>query len=72
MKSHGTINGWFPDRHYGFIHEIKADLVFKHFLHESNITTGIPRIGAEVLFYSITTSKGYMAVQAEILDGGAK
>jgi len=70
MKSRATINVWFSDRQYGFILEEKAGVILRHFLHRNNIISGEPRTGAEVLFRTVVTRKGYLAVQCEVLGGG--
>jgi cold shock CspA family protein len=74
MKTKGTINVWFETKQYGFIHEEKAGEILKHFLHANNIISGTPSTGAEVLFRSVVTRKGFLAVQVEVLsgDGGAQ
>jgi len=69
MKISGTINVWFADKSYGFIHEEKGGVILKHFLHANNVISGTPRTDATVLFRTVVTSKGYLAVQAEVLDG---
>jgi cold shock CspA family protein len=69
MKMKGVLNVWFVDRNYGFIHEEKGGLVLRHFLHGANITSGAPRTGATVSFKSVVGSKGFLAVDAEILGG---
>jgi cold shock CspA family protein len=72
MKIIGSLNVWFADRNYGFIHEQNGGVVLKHFLHGVNIKSGTPKTGATVSFRSIVGSKGFVAVEAEILGGGAK
>jgi cold shock CspA family protein len=72
MKIPGVLNVWFVERGFGFIHEEKGGVILKHFLHAANITSGAPRTGATVLFKSVVGRKGFLAVDAEILDGGAK
>jgi cold shock CspA family protein len=69
MKTVGTLNVWFMDRSYGFIHEEKGGVILKHFLHAANIKSGTPRTGATVSFKSVLGSKGFLAVDAEILGG---
>jgi cold shock CspA family protein len=71
MRNTGTLNVWFQDRNYGFVHEEKAGVILNHFLHAQNIKSGIPHTGAEVRFKSVVSRKGLLAVDAEILDGGA-
>ncbi len=61
---------WFSEKKYGFIHQDNGAAILKHFLHEANIKSGTPRAGATVKFKSVVTRKGYLAVDAEILDGG--
>jgi hypothetical protein len=70
MKSTGILNVWFMDRNYGFIHEEKGGVILKVFLHVTNVVAGIPRTGATVVFKSVVGSKGFLAVDAEILGGG--
>lgn len=72
MRIIGVLNVWFLDRNYGFIHEEKGGAILRHFLHAANIKSGMPRTGATVSFKSVVGSKGFLAVDAEILDGGAK
>jgi len=69
MKTKGILNVWFMDRNYGFIHEDNGGVILKHFLHRANIVVGTPRTGATVLFESVLGSKGFLAVDAEILEG---
>jgi len=69
MKTQGTLNVWFQDRSYGFIHEEKGGVILRHFLHGANVKSGTPRTGASVLFKAVVTRKGFLAVDAEILDG---
>ena len=72
MRPTGILNVWFPEKKYGFIHQDNTDgAVVKHFLHEGNIKSGVPRPGAMVRFKSVVSRKGLLAVDAEILDGGA-
>ncbi len=77
MKTQGTLNVWFQDRSYGFIHEEKDGVILRHFLHGANIKSGTPRTGATVQFKAVITRKGYLAVDAEIVGtesgaGGAQ
>ena len=72
MRVTGNLNVWFSDRKYGFVHQEKGDVILSHFLHAANIKSGTPKTGATVLFKSVVCRKGYLAVDAEILDGGAK
>lgn len=69
MKTKSIINVWFQDRNYGFILEEKEGVVLRHFLHRNNIISGEPRTGAEVLFRTVVTRKGFLAIQAEVLSG---
>jgi cold shock CspA family protein len=69
MKISGTINVWFPDREYGFIHEEKGGVILKHFLHANNVASGTPRTGATVLFKTVVGRKGFLAVNADVLGG---
>jgi len=69
MKTKGVLNVWFMDRNYGFIHEEKGGVTLKVFLHGTNVVAGTPRTGAMVLFKSVSGSKGFLAVDAEILGG---
>lgn len=68
MRTVGVLNVWFEGRDFGFIHEEKGDVILSHFLHRSNIKNGIPKNGATVRFKSVVTRKGYLAVDAEILN----
>jgi hypothetical protein len=61
-----VINVWFPDRSYGFIHELVSGEIVVHFLHQSNVVSGSPRSGATVIFQSITTKRGFIAVNAQV------
>ncbi len=69
MKISGTLNVWFSDRNFGFVHSEKGGTLISHFLHKANIKSGTPLTGAAVLFKSVATRKGCIAVDAEILDG---
>jgi cold shock CspA family protein len=70
MRITGSLNVWFVDRNYGFIHEERGGVILRHFLHASNVKSGVPRTGATVSFKSVVGSKGFLAVDAEILGGG--
>lgn len=72
MRSTGKINVWFQDRNYGFIHEEKAGVILSHFLHAQNIKVGTPFTGATVVFKSVVTRKGLLAVDAQIGDDGSQ
>jgi cold shock CspA family protein len=72
MRMSGILNVWFPEKRYGFIHQDQNGEVLRHFLHEENIKSGTPKSGATVKFKSVGTRKGYLAVDAEIVDGGAR
>lgn len=72
MKIVSRINAYFPDRNYGFLHENKDGLVVKHFLHLSNVVSGVPKTGLMARFDSVIGEKGSIAVDVEILDGGTK
>jgi cold shock CspA family protein len=65
-KHTGRINGWFEGRGFGFIHENQDGRLVKLFLHVSNILSGAPRDGAEVLFNVGNNTKGLMALDVEI------
>jgi cold shock CspA family protein len=67
MRIKGVLNVWFVDRNYGFVHQEKAGAILRHFLHATNITSGTPRTGATVSFKSVVGSKGFLAVDVEIL-----
>jgi hypothetical protein len=71
MKIEAVLNVWFVDRNFGFIHEEKGGVLLKHFLHAANIASGTPRTGARVRFKAVVTRKGFLAVDAEILEGSA-
>jgi cold shock CspA family protein len=71
MRPTGILNVWFPEKRYGFIHQDHGGVILKHFLHEANIKSGTPKTGATVKFKSVVTRKGYLAVDAEILEGSA-
>ena len=64
----GHIVAWWPERSYGFVHEFKQDTgeVRRHFLHLTNIYSGIPAKGSIVRFIPETRAKGSVAVLAEI------
>ena len=71
MRPTGILNVWFPEKRYGFIHQDNGGVLLKHFLHETNIKSGVPKTGFTVKFKSVVTQKGYLAVDAEIMDGSA-
>ena len=62
----GTLNVWFPDRNYGFVHEEIGAEILAHFLHASNIVSGTPRTGATVVYQVVKGTKGTIAVKAEV------
>jgi cold shock CspA family protein len=70
-KHTGRINGWFQDRGFGFIHQNQDGRLVKLFLHVSNILSGVPRDGAEVLFNIVNNTKGLMALDVEIISVAA-
>lgn len=65
-----TMNVWFPEKHYGFIHQELGGRIIRVFLHEKNIKSGVPSTGARVQYKVVETSKGLMAVDAVILPEG--
>jgi len=67
-KEMGRVNYWKVDRGYGFIHVVKNGLLFKYFLHASNIASGNPVKNALVYFIPSSNSKGPLATNAEIVD----
>jgi len=68
----GILNVFFSDRNYGFVHEMGDDgMVVTYFLHGANIKKGVPKAGAAVRFQEVTTRKGLIAIEAEILEGSA-
>jgi cold shock CspA family protein len=72
MSKHiGRINGWFEGRGFGFIHQNQDGRLVKLFLHVSNILSGVPRDGAEVLFNVGNNTKGLMALDVEIMSVAA-
>lgn len=66
MIKTGVLNVWFMDRNYGFIHEQHEGVIVSHFLHASNVVSGKPKTGATVKFQSLESSKGSLAVNAEV------
>jgi cold shock CspA family protein len=66
-KHRGTITAWWNGngRDFGFI-KPEGGVTPDHFLHKNNITAGTPRAGAEVLFLSVATRKGFTAVLVEV------
>jgi cold shock CspA family protein len=68
MRTSGELNVWFQDRLYGFVHSEQGGTLISHFLHKANIKSGTPATGAKVSFKSVSTKKGYIAVDAEILS----
>jgi hypothetical protein len=66
------IDVWFPDRNFGFVHEVRNDgQNYKLFLHGSNILTGSPRSGLVVRFNEGLNSRGPLAIDVEILEPAA-
>jgi cold shock CspA family protein len=72
MKVTGRINVWFADRNYGFIHQNLNGTVVKHFLHASNILSGVPQKSLTASFDTIQGEKGSVALNVEILHGGVQ
>jgi len=70
-KRTGVIAVYFEERAFGFVNENQNGRLFKLFLHVSNILSGTPRTGATVLFNEGSNQKGAMAIDVEVLDGGA-
>jgi cold shock CspA family protein len=64
------LNVWFPEKHYGFLHQERDGELVRIFLHEKNIMSGVPRTGARVRFKVVMTSKGLMAIDATIIPEG--
>jgi cold shock CspA family protein len=69
MKVTGRINIWFQDRNYGFIHQNLNGMVVKHFLHASNILSGVPKNGLTASFDAVQGEKGSVAHNVEISEG---
>ena len=73
MRVTAKLSVWFSERNFGFIHLEKPDSeIASVFMHGGNIKSGVPVTGAMVRFKTVTTRKGLLAVDAEILDGGTK
>lgn len=68
MKTTAIINAWFPDRNYGFLHELKDGKVVKHFLHHSNIVSGTPRKDCVAHFDSVVGDRGSIALNVQIFE----
>jgi hypothetical protein len=67
-KERAQLNVWFPARAFGFIYwKDENGKIISHFLHQSNIISGIPRERAIVLFQRVETKKGWLAADAEVL-----
>jgi cold shock CspA family protein len=72
MRITAKLSVWFPEKNFGFIHQERPDgEIVSIFLHQGNIKSGVPVTGADVRFKTVTTRKGQLAVDAEILDGGS-
>jgi cold shock CspA family protein len=70
-KMTGTINVFFAERGYGFVYgEDPNGTTTKYFLHAANIKSGVPVSGATVSFDVTFSTRGALAVNAEI--GGGK
>jgi cold shock CspA family protein len=71
MRTTAKLSVWFPEREFGFIHLEKDDgEIASVFLHKGNIKSGTPVTGASVRFKTVTTRRGTLAVDVEILDNG--
>ena len=70
MRVTAKLSVWFSSRGFGFIHLENPDgEITSVFLHQGNIRSGAPVTGAMVSFKTVTTRKGLLAVNAEILAG---
>jgi hypothetical protein len=49
-QKHGSIEQYFPQRAFGFIHSIEDGNLRRYFFHINDIIGGIPRIGASATF----------------------
>ena len=70
MRVTAKLSVWFEEKKFGFIHQEQPNGdIASVFLHQGNIKSGAPVTGAMVRFKTVTTRKGFLAVDAEILDG---
>ena len=73
MKVDGRIYSYFADRSYGFLFntDVNGNNI-THFFHANNFTVGTPGIGKAVRFIAVPGRKGPVAVEIEVIEGGAK
>jgi len=62
----GHVAAFFGERNYGWCHELRQGLVYRHFMHVSDIYSGIPTKGALARFEAVKTPRGSKAVNVEI------
>ena len=74
-KQSGFIRTWIASRGFGFIVVPSKNRVpAKYYLHASKISSGVPFVGAEVLFDVAPILEGELAsaIEVEIVTGGVK
>jgi cold shock CspA family protein len=67
-KTIAVINVWFDDRGFGFCHESVGKSVVRYFLHIANVVHGTPIQDAVVRFDPATSTKGPLALNAEVFQ----
>lgn len=72
MRHEGTISVWIHGKNFGFISA--DDGSARLFLHRSKIKSGLPAVGAKVLYDISPICEGAnpSALNVEIVDGGAR
>ena len=68
-KLTGVINAFNAERGFGFISHTDENRHFvPYFFHVNNMKSGLPEVGARVQFVPTKTSKGYAAIEVEIMQ----
>lgn len=66
-KLTGSLKYWNTERGFGFVNRVVDGVLFRYFLHASQIIDGEPIIGSTVKFHAAQEAKGFAAHNAEIV-----
>jgi cold shock CspA family protein len=69
----GKLSVWVSSRNFGFVTRKSNNAVERYFLHKSRIESGVPQVGAKVLFNvsPIVEGENPCAIEA-VIEGGSK
>jgi cold shock CspA family protein len=67
MKIKGTINAFFSTRGFGFANVPTNGKLISYFIHINDVVSGVPQIGAEILFTPVVGKKGPAAKEVQVI-----